>query len=177
MSNALSANLVRLRKRQKLSQRAAAEKLEISQALLSHYERGIREGSIDFLLRAADFYSVSCDVLLGRSTEEAQLQALLRTDSAIESDHNLSLLTVSRAAAALSGKTQSPDAVPLTRALAVILLRVSGQQEFPAHWLNAALEELLTGAQTKKGAAECVRTVRREAKEIVRETLAEAGKN
>lgn len=41
----------------------------ISQGLLSHYEKGKRECGLDFLVRAADYYSVSCDYLLGRSPE------------------------------------------------------------------------------------------------------------
>ena len=56
-----------LRKERGLSQKKAAEALEISQALLSHYEKGIRECGLDFVVRAADFYGVSCDYLLGRT--------------------------------------------------------------------------------------------------------------
>ncbi len=61
--------LTLLRKEKGISQKSAAEKLEISQALLSHYEKGIRECGLDFLVRCADFYGVSCDYLLGRSPE------------------------------------------------------------------------------------------------------------
>lgn len=63
--------LTLLRKEKGISQKLAAEKLEISQALLSHYEKGIRECGLDFLVRCADFYGVSCDYLLGRSPEPA----------------------------------------------------------------------------------------------------------
>jgi transcriptional regulator with XRE-family HTH domain len=58
-----------LRKEKKISQKAAAKELGISQALLSHYEKGIRECGLDFLCRVADFYGVSCDYLLGRSAD------------------------------------------------------------------------------------------------------------
>lgn len=58
-----------LRTERKLTQKEAAKELGISQALLSHYERGIRECGLDFLCRTADFYGVSCDYLLGRSPE------------------------------------------------------------------------------------------------------------
>ena len=37
----------------------------ISQALLSHYEKGIRECGLDFVVRAAQYYHVSTDYLLG----------------------------------------------------------------------------------------------------------------
>ena len=39
----------------------------MSQALLSHYENGLREPGLPFVVRAADYYGVSCDYLLGRS--------------------------------------------------------------------------------------------------------------
>ncbi len=62
--------LTHLRKEAGLSQKKAAESLGISQALLSHYEKGIRECGLLFLVRAADFYHVSVDYLLGRSLEK-----------------------------------------------------------------------------------------------------------
>ncbi|HAM68541.1 MAG TPA: transcriptional regulator, partial [Ruminococcus sp.] len=57
------------RKERKISQKKAATDLGISQALLSHYEKGIRECGLDFLVRIADYYNVSCDYLLGRTPE------------------------------------------------------------------------------------------------------------
>ena len=61
--------LTLLRKEKGISQKNAAAELGISQALLSHYEKGIRECGLDFLVRCADFYGVSCDYLLGRSPD------------------------------------------------------------------------------------------------------------
>ena len=58
-----------LRKERNLSQKQAAEELCISQALLSHYEKGVRECGLDFVIKAAEYYHVSCDYLLGRSTD------------------------------------------------------------------------------------------------------------
>lgn len=52
-----------------ITQKQAAEDLGVSQALLSHYEKGIRECGLDFVVRVADYYNVSCDYLLGRSAE------------------------------------------------------------------------------------------------------------
>lgn len=60
-----------LRKERGISQKNAAAELGVSQALLSHYEKGIRECGLDFLVKAADYYNVSCDYLLGRSPEPA----------------------------------------------------------------------------------------------------------
>ena len=58
-----------LRKERKISQKKASSDLGVSQALLSHYEKGIRECGLEFLVRVADYYDVSVDYLLGRSPE------------------------------------------------------------------------------------------------------------
>ena len=57
-----------LRHERGLSQKAAAADLGISQALLSHYEKGIRECGMDFVVRLADYYNVTTDYLLGRTS-------------------------------------------------------------------------------------------------------------
>ncbi|MEE1056554.1 MAG: helix-turn-helix transcriptional regulator [Acutalibacteraceae bacterium] len=69
MSNDFPRIITLLRKEKKLSQKQVATDLEISQALLSHYEKGIRECGLDFIIKIADYYDVSCDYLLGRTTE------------------------------------------------------------------------------------------------------------
>lgn len=58
-----------LRKERGISQRQAALDLDISPALLSHYEKGKREGNLNFVLKVADYYDVSCDYLLGRTLD------------------------------------------------------------------------------------------------------------
>ncbi|MBQ1390059.1 MAG: helix-turn-helix transcriptional regulator [Clostridia bacterium] len=58
-----------LREERRLSQRKAAEELGISQPLLSHYEKGLRECGLDFVIKVADYYDVSTDYLLGRSAQ------------------------------------------------------------------------------------------------------------
>lgn len=60
-----------LRKESGKSQKQVAQDLEISQALLSHYEKGIRECGLDFVVKAADYYGVSCDYLLGRAADKS----------------------------------------------------------------------------------------------------------
>lgn len=62
-----------LRKERGITQKQAAADLGISQALLSHYEKGIRECGLDFVVRVADYYGVSCDYLLGRSADRSGL--------------------------------------------------------------------------------------------------------
>ena len=73
MENKFSLNLSKFRKARKLSQKQAAGDLGISQALLSHYEKGIRECGLSFLCRAADYYGVTVDCLLGREPAAAPL--------------------------------------------------------------------------------------------------------
>lgn len=69
MSSEFPRILTLLRKELGVTQKKAAAELGISQALLSHYEKGIRECGLDFLVRCADFYDVSCDYLLGRTPD------------------------------------------------------------------------------------------------------------
>ena len=96
MSVAFSAKLSRLRKEKDLTQRQAAADLGISQALLSHYENGIRECNLDFVEKAARYYGVSADYLLGLSEEKEQTTALLQSGE-VESDGLISVKTLLRA--------------------------------------------------------------------------------
>lgn len=59
--------LSELRRTAGLSQRKAAADLNISQALLSHYENAAREPGLNFVCRVCDYYNVTADYLLGRS--------------------------------------------------------------------------------------------------------------
>ena len=67
MNAEFSRTLSLLRQEKGVSQRTAAAALGISQALLSHYENGIREPGLAFVVKACDYYSVSADYLLGRT--------------------------------------------------------------------------------------------------------------
>lgn len=69
MNDSFPRIITLLRTERKLTQKQAADALDISQALLSHYERGARECGLDFLIKIADFYGVSCDYLLGRTSD------------------------------------------------------------------------------------------------------------
>lgn len=62
-----AAVLSQLRKERGSSQKKAAADLGISQALLSHYEKGIRECGLDFIIKCSDYYGVTTDYLLGVS--------------------------------------------------------------------------------------------------------------
>ena len=71
MASEFSRILTLLRKEKNISQKSAAASLGVSQALLSHYEKGIRECGLEFLVRSADFYGVSCDYMLGRTPDRS----------------------------------------------------------------------------------------------------------
>lgn len=60
-----------LRRENNLSQKKAADELGISQALLSHYENGVREPKMEFIIKACRYYGVSTDYILGRTDEKS----------------------------------------------------------------------------------------------------------
>ncbi len=72
MVKVFARRMTELRRKKGITQKQAALSLGISQALLSHYENGVRECGLDFLSKAADFYQVSCDYLLGREKKEGK---------------------------------------------------------------------------------------------------------
>lgn len=95
MSTSVSTRLVSLRKEKNLSQKEAAIELGVSQALLSHYEKGIRECGLDFLCRASAFYDVSTDYLLGL-TENKMMSDALFVENELPQDSEMRMSTVFR---------------------------------------------------------------------------------
>ena len=86
MATDFSRTLSLLRQEKGVSQRKAAAELGISQALLSHYENGIREPGLPFVVKACDYYRVAADYLLGRtlSRDGAMIDAEDLYDSSTE---------------------------------------------------------------------------------------------
>jgi len=64
-----AVNLGKLRREKGVSQRQAAAKLGVSQALLSHYENDAREPKLEFVVKICDYYDVTSDYILGRTSE------------------------------------------------------------------------------------------------------------
>lgn len=95
MNTTVSSRLVSLRREKNLSQKEAAIELGISQALLSHYEKGIRECGLDFLCRASTFYDVSTDYLLGLTDNKMMSDALF-VEHEIPQDKEMRMSTVFR---------------------------------------------------------------------------------
>lgn len=106
MSTPISARLVSLRKEKNLSQKEAATALSVSQGLLSHYEKGIRECGLDFLCRAATFYDVSSDYLLGLSDTKMMSDALFAADE-IPQDSEMRMSTIFRSSVYLLDRLSS----------------------------------------------------------------------
>ena len=79
MERTFPRTLSALRRERNISQRQAAAELNISQALLSHYENGAREPGLGFVCRACDYYQVSADYLLCRSDEPNAADKVLKT--------------------------------------------------------------------------------------------------
>lgn len=67
--------LSKLRRERGISQKKTAADLGISQALLSHYEKGIRECGLDFVIKCSKYYNVTTDYLLGISDNRNGISA------------------------------------------------------------------------------------------------------
>lgn len=143
MERNFSLNLSKLRKDAGLNQKEASHKLGISQALLSHYENGIRECGLDFLVRAADFYNVTTDFLLGRTSSKTGFNEAFDTDTDIPDDSKLSTQTVFRACALVKeyqAKGKADDSYELLFALSLFNLIINkvNAGELPESWLCGA---------------------------------------
>ena len=105
--------LSQLRKERGISQKRAATDLGISQALLSHYEKGIRECGLDFVIKCSNYYGVTTDFLLGVSESRNGIDttdfALLGADGKTRSVGNLAKATknlLDIAAASITGNEE-----------------------------------------------------------------------
>ena len=90
MNRAFNERLVELRTEKGLSQKDAAADLGVSQALLSHYEKGIREYSLSFLCKAAEYYNVTTDYILGITDSRNGLDSTALEDREEDSVFNTS---------------------------------------------------------------------------------------
>ncbi len=110
MEKTLPIILSELRKSKGISQKEASAKLGISQALLSHYEKGIRECGLGFLVRAADFYGVSCDYLLGRTNSPSGLNGSPQIEADDEDTDSLPIIkTFLKATAQIKDRVYPKD--------------------------------------------------------------------
>lgn len=136
-----SERIVDLRIERGISQKAAAVDLGISQALLSHYEKGIREFNLDFLCRIAEYYNVTTDYILGRTDSRTGLDSKVMEDK--EEDSVFNTRTIYRAAIMTqermnAGSSQAGEATDVL--FATILYRIlfaSSQKGYiPKRWFS-----------------------------------------
>ena len=108
MSVSFAANLSALRRDRGISQKQAAIELGVSQALLSHYENGIRECSLDFVTKIAAYYGVTADYLLGIADAGGQTGDLFAPD-VIPGDDQPTIRTVLREIVSLAAAAEGGD--------------------------------------------------------------------
>ncbi len=94
--DSFNERLVELRTEKGISQKTAAIELGVSQALLSHYEKGIREYSLSFLCKASEYYGVSADYILNRTNSRTGVASEGSGDT--EGDTKFNTATIYRAA-------------------------------------------------------------------------------
>lgn len=133
--------MVELRTEKGISQKAAAVDLGISQALLSHYEKGIREFSLDFLCRIAEYYNVTTDYILGRTDSRTGLDSSVLDDK--EEDNLFNTKTIYRAAIMThermnAGSSQAGEVADLLYAVTIYRTLFSSAQKgyIPKRWFS-----------------------------------------
>lgn len=123
MSADFALRLTDLRREKNLSQKEAASCLGVSQALLSHYENGIRECKLDFIKKACDYYDVTSDYLLGISDSRHGLNDIY-TENVLETDAEPKFKTIFRALVSLTEKLSASGDTAETRLQEELLLSV-----------------------------------------------------
>ncbi|MGN0520057.1 MAG: helix-turn-helix domain-containing protein [Candidatus Fimenecus sp.] len=139
MHTAFSERLANLRKERGLTQKEAAEQLDISAALLSHYEKGIRECGLSFVCKAAAFYDVSCDYLLGVSDARRGMDESFDAHDTPQ-DREFRTVTLFRAAAMLSDELSAVGVQDRLRSyFALAIYRVAAEAAkqgiLPKSWM------------------------------------------
>ncbi|MBR0534866.1 MAG: helix-turn-helix transcriptional regulator [Clostridia bacterium] len=136
-----SERMVELRTEKGISQKAAAVDLGISQALLSHYEKGIREFSLDFLCKIAEYYEVTTDYILGRTDSRTGLNATVLEDK--REDEIFNTATIYRAAIMThermnAGSSQAGEFADLLYAVTIYRTLFSAAQNgyIPKRWFS-----------------------------------------
>ncbi len=194
MSTPIGSRLVTLRKNKGLSQKDAATQLGVSQGLLSHYEKGIRECGLDFLCRASNFYDVSADYLLGLSDTKLVSGALFDLEE-LPQDSEMRTSTLFRAYLLLmekmgAGGKNNADRIKTVYILTLYKLFVGGcdlgffksnepRNSQLASYLSAStIDHILTllatpdkGDSQKSEVPKCIETVVSEAEKIINSQL------
>lgn len=161
MDRTFATRLADLRKSTGQSQKDTAAILGVSQALLSHYEKGIRECGLGFVTKAATHYHVTCDYLLGVSSLKHGFSEGANSSGSIPEDKELGSLTLFRVMTVLREKLEHQP--PLYRAVFLnyftviiyrFLISAVNAGDLPRSWIgekipnkNAVFLEHLSGLE------------------------------
>lgn len=133
--------LQELRTERGISQKEAANDLGVSQALLSHYEKGIREFGLEFLDRAANYYKVTTDYILGRTDSRTGLESSVFEDR--EEDGIYNTTTIYRAAIFIhermnTGSAKAGDSADFLYSIALYRTLFAAAQKgyIPKRWFS-----------------------------------------
>ena len=83
--------IAQLRKEKHLNQIGLAMKMNISQYMVSAYETGRHQPTMDMLIELSDFFGVSVDYLIGRSNVRMRADEFFATDFSAEEAELLAL--------------------------------------------------------------------------------------
>ena len=67
MENKFAQRLLELRQDKNLTQTALAKAIGVSQKSIDFWEKGVNEPKLTYLIRLANYFSVSIDFLVGRT--------------------------------------------------------------------------------------------------------------
>lgn len=168
MSVEFSAKISMLRKEMGVTQRKAAEELGISQALLSHYEKGIRECNLDFVKRASAYYGVSSDYLLGITESKKGMTDLYALDT-IEGDDEASPKTIIRALLYLSERLTHAEESEVHFFADYFSLAI---QKYEAAFTNVAIKNIILNRLCEESLLEVIKQDRRNAPALTDPTTA-----
>ncbi|MBX6333744.1 helix-turn-helix domain-containing protein [Candidatus Saccharibacteria bacterium] len=122
----LGNRLRALREKRKLTQKELAEKLNIPNQNISNYERDFRQPDYETLQTLADFFDVTTDYLLGRSSNLPQLTKKDEKDIAKKMESILEEMD-SDTALAFDGEPMDEETRELVRAAIESNLRLAKQ--------------------------------------------------
>ena len=180
MSIGFASKISSLRREKNITQKDAAKDLGVSQALLSHYEKGIRECNLEFVKKAAVYYNVSADFLLGLSDTKHGNRDVF-DDADIPSDAQTETTTVLRAFVSLmnmaeeeGGEAEKTFNSFFALAIRKFIYRASGEKKNYSALCDMtanALPKIKTEFPNKP---QCIKTIESYATELINSTVNKA---
>ena len=180
MSIGFASKISSLRREKNLTQKDAAADLGVSQALLSHYEKGIRECNLEFVKKAAVYYNVTADYLLGLSDTKHGNRDVF-DDSDIPSDAQTETTTVLRAFVSLmniaeeeGGDTEKNFNSFFALAIKKYIYRASGENKSYSALCDMTANALPKIATEFTAKPQSIKTIESYASELINSTVSKA---